>query len=61
MGYTGHGRRIAADNIYGATFAHARQKAEVSKNRLVNERETNIVQQAEIIPPLKTNKPVHKF
>ena len=55
----GHGRRIAADNIYGSTFAHARQKAEVSRNRLINERESNIVGIAESIPPLKTNHPTH--
>lgn len=37
-GYTGHARRVAADNIYGATFANARKKAELSMNRINHER-----------------------
>lgn len=59
VGYTGHGRRIAADNIYGATFANARSKAEVSKNRLIDEREHNVVHMAEALPKLKADKHTH--
>lgn len=56
VGYTGHGRRIAADNLYGATFADARKKADISLKRLINEREQNVVAMSETIPPVNSFK-----
>ena len=51
-GYTGHGRRIAADNIYGCTFANARVKAGESHGRIEDERDTNLEMVSSQIPKL---------
>ena len=51
-GYTGHARRVAADNIYGATFANARKKAEQSNQRIEQEREQNLKMVSQSVPPL---------
>ena len=41
-GYTGHARRIAADNIYGCTFKNAKMNAVQSQNRIDYERDENM-------------------
>ena len=41
-GYTGHARRIAADNIYGCTFKNAKLNAVQSQNRIDYERDENL-------------------
>ena len=57
-GYTGHGRRIAADNIYGATFANAREKAKDSLATINHERDTNLDTMTQMIPPLGGPNPL---
>ena len=51
-GYTGHARRIAADNIYGATFANARKKAQQSNSRIEQDRQQNLREVSQMIPPV---------
>merc|ERR1711976_532641 len=41
-GYTGHARRIAADNIYGCTFKNAKLAAVQSQARIDGERTENL-------------------
>merc|ERR1712159_180583 len=51
-GYTGHARRIAADNIYGCTFKNAKMNAVQSQNRIDYERNENMACVTGQIPDL---------
>ena len=51
-GYTGHARRIAADNIYGCTFKNAKLAGYDSQNKIDNERAENLGAMSGQIPRL---------
>ena len=51
-GYTGHARRIAADNIYGCTFKNAKMNAVNSQGRIDYERCENMSNVTGQIPTL---------
>jgi len=52
-GYTGFNRRVVADNVFGATYAHSRKKGDESLNNITKEKQQNLQKQAGQIPPIK--------
>jgi len=52
-GYTGVSRRVVADNIFGCTYAEARNKGSDSQGNVSNDRLTNFRTQSQMNPPVK--------
>ena len=52
-GYTGVSRRVVADNVFGATYAHARQKGQESLDKISIEKAQNLQKVGTSIPPIK--------
>ena len=52
-GYTGVSRRVVADNVFGATYADARKKAQESLESIHYDKQNNLLSQSATIPPIK--------
>ena len=52
-GYTGFGKRVLANNIFGKTFAECRNDSLVDADKLDHEKKKNFKQQLDSEPPLK--------
>lgn len=52
-GYSGVNRRIAADNVFGMTFAEARRRADESQNKITHEKHETQRMNATFMPAYK--------
>ena len=49
-GYSGVNRRVAADNVFGMTYAEARKMAQESQNRIVVEKKETLRETSKWVP-----------
>jgi predicted choloylglycine hydrolase len=53
-GYSGANRRIGADNLFGMTYAEARNAACQSQSNIDNEKGNTLIQTSKFVPSYET-------
>jgi hypothetical protein len=53
-GYSGSNRRIGADNLFGMTYAEARNAAGQSQSNIDNEKGNTLIQTSKFVPAYET-------